>query len=372
MLEELKIGVIGTGTEICPLLHQANEWKLDILLISPTPPDHSGIPYRQGDPQQAHDLIAFGKECTHILVLDPHVHRAALKSLQQMGIKVTPGPETLDWMADPQKLSRALMAQSIPVASEWLLATSALDYASSNGGHIASSAATLTEMQESSRSNGAALGHTTRQTGSLELWGDHQKETKTVEVLLARWPDGWVECYNPIMMLMQEERLLADFRMRAPGIHSKTAINACQLAAKVAAALEINGLINLELQCDAAEHLSFKGIRLLSQTQSEKMDQANLRSAYEQERRALLGLPTGTSLRNVVFNNNTILEPAAHRRYIREEALKLILGLQHPEPHSKAAQAMIQSKTRKNLADIDMEDFISKTLMVRYLLSSVR
>lgn len=370
MLEELKIGIIGTGAEGSQLLQQAKEWKLNITLLSPTPPTKAGIAYELGDPLIAHDLIAFGKECTHLLVLDPHVHRGALKSLHQMGIKVNPSTETLDWMADPQKLSKALIAHSISIATEWLPAASALDSATSHSVHKATAIAQLAEAQASSPSNGTSHSYTAQITGSPEAFNGFAKEAGTVEVLLARWPDGWLECYTPVMMLMQAERMLADFRMRTPGIHSKTAINACQLAAKVAATLELNGLVNIVLQYNDQDQLSFKAIRVLPETHNGFSDAGNPRSAYEQERRALLGLPTGTTFQDVVFNNNKILEPAAHRRYAREEALKLILGLHHPAPDSKAAAAMAQCRTRKNLADIDMEDFISKTLMVRHLLSS--
>jgi phosphoribosylaminoimidazole carboxylase (NCAIR synthetase) len=370
MLEELKIGIIGTGAEGCQLLQQANEWKLDITLLTPTPPAKASIAYELGDPQIAHDLIAFGKECTHLLVLDPHVHRGALKSLQQMGIKVNPGTETLDWMADPQKLSKALKVHSIPIATEWLSAASALDHTTSHSVHKATAIAQLAGAQASSPGNGTSHSYTAQLSGSTESFNGFAKEAGTVEVLLSRWTDGWVECYNPVMMLMQAERMLADFRMRTPGIHSKTAINACQLAAKVAGALELNGLINIVLQYNDLDQLSFKAIRVLPETHNGFSDSGNPRSAYEQERRALLGLPAGSSFSNVVRNNSKILEPAAHRRYAQEVALKLILGLHHPAPDSKAAAAMAQSRTRKNLADIDMEDFISKTLMVRHLLSS--
>lgn len=367
MLEDLKIGIIGAGAISCNLLKLAEEWKLNITLLSPEPPLLATCTVKTGDPQDARELMDFGKDCSKILVLDNRVHRPALQQLRQKGVRIYPNPDLLDLLADEPLLHQHLRTLSIPVYTERRITAPLFSLA--NGKEAEPQVSEMFEQTHSAFHNGHTELRTRNGHSYREQEADSSHDEKMVEVLMARWPDGWIECYDPVMMLLQSDRMLVDFRMRAPGLHSRIAINACQLAAKIADALQVQGLMTVCLQYDQHGQLWFKTIKPWPAHSSGIVDFNVLRSGFEQERRALLHLPASRSEKQVVVNNTPILEPAAHRRHAREEALKLVLGLLPTDPDSKTAEAIVRSRGGAFLSDIDMEDFISKSLMIRYLLS---
>ena len=68
-----------------------------------------------------------------------------------------------------------------------------------------------------------------------------------ISVIVSRNEKGTVECYDPVMMIFNKQQMVLDFQLCPAHIPQDKAIEACKLAIKTAEALNLVGILAVEM-----------------------------------------------------------------------------------------------------------------------------
>ncbi len=310
MSAQLKIGIVGGGKRCRSLLQHAvsSGWKLslmdDLSCRSELP---EGVRFVAGNVRDDQDLLRFGKDFDLIAVWTAEANVDALRSLSNMGIVITPGIGTIETLQNRLLRNLLLNDHNIPMLS---LADSAAPY----------------EVQEQRISEKQHLAGplplqevlTSRPSGPYP-----DLQAGKLHVIVSRSLSGNVTCFHPALMTDNGSQIQFDLRTCPAYLNPETAVNACTLAARLARAISLSGMLSVEMYLSHNERL-FVG--KISTVPGGKGLPA-VAYAKDQETvlalRSTLGLPTSTGNRTTLLPG--ILEPAAFRKKAISDALRLIL-----------------------------------------------
>lgn len=372
MLENLKIGILGGGQLGAMLLRYAIDFGLNVSVMdkdASAPCSRHTSSFHIGDPMNFNDVVRFGKDLDIVTIEKEAVNTSALKELRDMGVKVYPSPETLEIIQNKFVQKQFLMEHNIPVAMGWLVMDKA-ELATYTG----KLPGILKKCSNGYDGKGVLMLKTAEDLSKafdepcvLEEVVDIDQE---ISVIVSRNEGGIIECYDPVLMMFDKERMLLDFQICPAGLDEETAIRVCSIAKKVAEVIDLTGIMAVEMFVANNGKIYVNELAPRPHNSGHHTIEAAKTSQFEQQIRVILGLPMGSAqiLTPSVMMN--ILEPAAHRKHAIMEALKTILCTNdiHLHWYGKAGGTEGRKMGHITITDKKREEAISKSIMIKHLL----
>jgi 5-(carboxyamino)imidazole ribonucleotide synthase len=372
MLEDLKIGILGGGQLGAMIIRHAIDFGLDVSVMDKdkdAPCSRYTSSFTAADPMNYDAVIKFG-EHLHILTIEREaVNTSALRALQQKGVKVFPSPDTIDIIKNKYVQKKFLMASGVAVVPG--VAVSSKEDIRNN---LHRFPCCLKKCTDGYDGYGVMI---LRNEDDIEkafegdcLLEDMADIKHEISVIVSRNENGQIECYNPILMMFDNDKMLLDFQLCPANIERTTAIEACNIAIQVAKALNLVGIMAVEMFLTNDGKLLVNELAPRPHNSGHHTIEASVTSQYEQQLRAILGLPLGdTSITypSVMIN---ILEPAIHRKKSLENALKTILCTDSVHLHWYGKKGGKEGRKMGHITvtDKNIEDALSKATMIRHLL----
>jgi 5-(carboxyamino)imidazole ribonucleotide synthase len=272
------------------------------------------------------DLSGFAAGCDVITFDHEHVPADYLQSLEKAGTLVRPGPHALRYTQDKLSMRARLAALGVPVprfapvsavteAAEVARGSWPLVLKAISGGYdgkgvwVASSAAEAAEVIAAAGARGVAL--------MAEEFVPFRRE---LAALVARSPSGQGAAY-PVVQTVQVDGICREVIAPAPGLNRELAAEAQAMALRIASALDVLGLLAVEL-FETPRGLLVNELAMRPHNSGHWTIEGARTSQFEQHLRAVLDLPLG-SPSPAVPGGHTVManllggtDPDVYDRYI--------------------------------------------------------
>lgn len=375
MISNLKIGILGGGQLGAMLIRHALDYGLNISILEKdanAPCAKFTSSFVCGDPSNYDDVMAFGEGLDVITIEKEAVCTKALRALEMRGVKVFPKPETIELIQDKFIQKKFLQNNNIPVVPGVPILDRVDLY-----NHVDKLPACFKKCRSGYDGYGVMVLKTEK---DLEAAFDEPcilEELIEIEheisVIVSRNEAGVIECYDPVLMIFDKKRFVLDFQLCPANISQQLALESSTLAIRIAEALDLVGLMAVEMFVTKDGRLLVNELAPRPHNSGHHTIEACTTSQYEQQLRAILGLPLGNTdlQRNAIMIN--ILEPGAAKKNSLENAIKTILGMSHVHLHWYGKQDSKEGRKvgHVTIAEHTMENALSKAVMIRHLLKSI-
>ncbi len=375
-----KIGILGGGQLGKMLCLAAANWDFKIYILDPTP----GCPASQvctectlGDFNNYDDVLAFGRDKDVITIEIEHVNTDALRELQRLGKIVHPSPEALEVIKDKGLQKVFYQENDIPTAKfevfedekALLLAiesgrwTLPLVQKTRTAGYDGKGVAVLRTKQdlETKLLPGACIA---------EILADIQVE---IAVIAAKNPAGDVAVFPAVEMDFHPEANLVEFLLCPARVSSLVEAEAEALAERVIRALDVCGLLAVEMFLTKSGELIVNESAPRPHNSGHHTIDSAITSQFEQHLRAITDLPLGAGTQKVaaaVMLN--LLGEAGHKGPVHYEGAEQCLALEgvHLHLYGKALTSPFRKMGHATITADSIElaikkaDFVKKHLKV--------
>ncbi len=372
MFSNLKIGIIGGGQLGAMLIKYAIDFGLDVAVLDADPNApcaRYSSSFKLGNSLNYDDVVKFGKELDILTIEKEAVDVNALRYLRDKGVKVYPSPETIEIIQDKYLQKTHLRSFNIPVVTGWLV-TDRKDLEQ----HVEKFPGILKKCTQGYDGKGVLKIQTVEEIKDvfegpyvLEELVDIKKE---ISVIVSRNDSGLIECYDPVHMVFDKERMLLDFQICPADITEDQAIKVCAIAKQVAEAVDLVGIMAVEMFIATNGRIFVNELAPRPHNSGHHTIEAATTSQFEQQLRVILGLPMGSTKTTTPSVMMNIIEPVAHRKQAIMEALKTILCTSDVHLHWYGKKEGFEGRKMGHITvtDVVREEAISKSIMIKHLL----
>jgi 5-(carboxyamino)imidazole ribonucleotide synthase len=254
-----------------------------------------------GDYRDLATLRAVSTGCSVVTFDHEHVPTAHLRTLTAEGHACRPGPDALVHAQDKAVMRTRLAELGVPcprnrvVANPSQVAAFAAELGgfpvvlkTTRGGYDGKGVWVVSSEQESQQPFAVAAS-----TGVQILAEEHVEFARELSALVARSPSGQVAAY-PVVESLQRGGICWEVVAPAPGLDPALAVEAQQIAMQVAGALDVTGILAVELfETDDGRVLVNELAMRPHNTGHWSMDGA-VTGQFENHLRAVLDLPLGS------------------------------------------------------------------------------
>ncbi|MBX2906069.1 MAG: 5-(carboxyamino)imidazole ribonucleotide synthase [Taibaiella sp.] len=369
----MKIGILGGGQLGAMLLRYAIDYGLDVAVLDKdknAPCARYTASFKVGDPMSYDDVMAFGKELDVVTIEMEAVNTDALKALAEMGKKVYPSPHTIETIQDKYVQKQFMQAHGIPVVSGVLV---------NNRAELRQYADRLPACLKKCRAGYDGKGvQMLNSVADMETAFDEPsvleekiKLEKEISVIVARDAAGNMEVYDPVLMEFDPALNLLDFQVCPAGLNDAAVAEASDLARKVATAMNLTGIMAVEMFIDQAGKIYVNELAPRAHNSGHHTIEAAATSQFEQQARLILGLPPGsaqTTRASVMLN---LIEPAAQHKAAYTHALKEMVraGDVHMHWYGKQGGKPGRKMGHITVTDARREDAIARSLIIKKALN---
>lgn len=354
---ETRLGILGGGQLGRMLLQAAIDLNVYTLVLDPDPEAPCQALCHEfcvGSFADYDAVYAFGKKCDVVTIEIEHVNTAALRQLQQEGVKVYPEPRVIQIIQDKGLQKAFYRDHRIPTADFRLLPDQAA---------LAQHHDFLPAFQKL-RTLGYDGRGVTRLTSPadfpqaftapsvLEKLVDFEKE---LAVIAARNAHGEVRCFPAVELVFHPEHHLVDYLFSPANISPALEQQVQALAEQVIGALNMVGLLAVEMFLTKDGQLLVNEVAPRPHNSGHHTMKANYTSQFEQHLRAILNLSLGDPhLHSAAVMLNLLGEPgfAGAARYEGlPEALALaglslhLYGKKYTRPARKMGHVTVVAPT---------------------------
>lgn len=327
------LGVLGGGQLGRMLIQEAISLDVEVHILDPSPDAPCrGLcsSFTVGDFRDKDTVLAFGKGKDLITIEIEDVNVEALEILQNEGVRVCPDPQILKIIQDKGVQKQFYLEHDIPstpfrlIKDKSELSTSDLPLVQKLrvGGYDGRGVQVLrTEESLSAAFNAPSV---------LEDLVDIQKE---LAVIVARNANGETKTFPVVELVFDPVANLVTYLFSPAQVNENTARKAEDLACSVANALELEGILAVEMFLDTTGKLMVNECAPRTHNSGHHTIEGNYTSQFAQHLRAILNLPLG---------NTDSIQPAAMVNLLGEkgfkgpviyEGLTDILGMDEVYPH---------------------------------------
>ena len=292
------LGIVGGG-QLARMTHQAAiALGLSVRVLADVPIDSAAQVAGAviiGDYRSLADLQAFAAQCDVVTFDHEHVPGDALRALVAAGVAVRPGPHALAYTQDKQLMRERLGALGVRVPA-WATVDSAADlcaFGDAHGWPVVAKARSggydgrgvwMVADAESARRLVA--------TGDLSLYVEERVAiVRELAAVVARRPSGDVAAW-PVVETVQADGICVEVIAPAPDVAESRAAEAIALATRIAEALDVVGVLAVEL-FDTADGLVVNELAMRPHNSGHWSIDGAVTSQFEQHARAVLDLPLG-------------------------------------------------------------------------------
>ena len=375
MIPNTRVAILGGGQLGSMLIRYAIDYGIDVSVMDKdrhAPCSRYTKAFTCGDPDSYEDVMEFGAGLDIITIEKEQVNIQALKDLERSGVKVHPSPAVIEIIQDKSTQKEFLKSNSIPVVPGIRVEDQAALYR-----YADRLPGCLKKCKNGYDGYGVMMIRTPEDiTNAFDVPSVLEELVAIkheISVIVSRNEAGTIECYDPVMMIFNKERFVLDFQLCPANISNEHALEACSLAIRIAEALDLIGILAVEMFVTEDGKLLVNELAPRPHNSGHHTIEGCTTSQYEQQLRAILGLPLGdTKLTGSTVMIN-ILEPAAMRRDAMQQALKTLLGIGSLHLHWYGKQ---EGRSGRKIGHITiteqtMENALSKAVMVRHILKNI-
>jgi 5-(carboxyamino)imidazole ribonucleotide synthase len=244
------------------------------------------------------DLSGFAAGCDVITFDHEHVPADHLRALEKAGALVRPGPSALRYTQDKLSMRSRLAALGIPVPrfapvsdvtdvsevarGSWPVVLKAISGGyDGKGVWMVSSAAEASEILAVASAREVAL-----------MAEEFVPFSRELAALVARSPSGQGAAY-PVVQTVQVDGICREVIAPAPGLNRELAVEAAEMALRIASALDVLGLLAVEL-FETPQGLLVNELAMRPHNSGHWTIEGSRTSQFEQHLRAVLDLPLGS------------------------------------------------------------------------------
>jgi 5-(carboxyamino)imidazole ribonucleotide synthase len=290
-----KIGILGGGQLGKMLLQKAADFNLQVSVLDPDPEAPSKslcARFVNGSFQDFDTVYNFGKDLDLITIEIEHVNIEALFELERNGVAVYPQPQVLAIIKDKAHQKEFFVKHQLPT-TPFELANGAADCIAKNypipfvqklrtGGYDGKGVQIIRQAADLSKSFDAPMVIETMVNFKSEL-----------SVIVARNNAGTMATFPTVGMEFDPDANLVTCLYTPTQISQQAEALAQKIAKQTAEALQIVGLLAVELFYCSDEEIYINEIAPRPHNSGHHTIEANNTSQYEQHWRAILGLPLG-------------------------------------------------------------------------------
>jgi 5-(carboxyamino)imidazole ribonucleotide synthase len=276
-------------------LQKAADFSLNFKVLDPDPAApcrYLAEEFVNGSFDDHDTVYAFGKGCDLITIEIEHVNVEALRTLESEGVMVYPQPEVIALVQDKGEQKLFFQKYNIPTAAFQII----------NDRKELSNTSFSTPFIQKLRKGGydgkgvmkisseADFQKAFNEPSVIEEMIDFKKE---IAVIVARNSKGECECFPVVEMEFNPDANLVEFLSSPADLKPGIELKAKKIALDVANALEITGLVAVEMFLTSSDEILVNEIAPRPHNSGHHTIEANLTSQYEQHLRTILGLPLG-------------------------------------------------------------------------------
>ena len=357
-----RVGMVGGGQLSRMTAAPAAALAIDFRVLA-TAPDESAaqvvsdVVIGHHDDIDALRLLADG--CDVVTFDHEHVPPAYLRELEGMGVAVRPGPSALVHAQDKRTMREALSAAGAPTPA-WTIVADSDDLARageavgwpmvlkvSRGGYDGRGVWVAASLDDARR----IVSTTPLVADAVWLAEEHVAFTRELAAQVARSPSGQAVAY-PVVRTVQVEGMCSEVVAPCPDLLDERAMEAQQLALRIARDLDVTGMLAVEL-FDAPQGLLVNELAMRPHNSGHWSIDGAITSQFENHLRAVLDLPLGdprpiatwTVMVNVVGPRDSATLPPLHDAYrhvlARDPGLKVHLYGKEPRPGRKLGHVTV-------------------------------
>jgi 5-(carboxyamino)imidazole ribonucleotide synthase len=294
---DLKLGILGGGQLGRMFIQEALNFNLNISILDPdqdAPCKHIANEFTVGNLMDYDTVYQFGKKVDLLTIEIEHVNIEALETLEKEGVKVFPQPRVLKTVQDKGLQKKFYHEKGIPTAPFFLV---------ENKQEIAHFMEHFPFMQKLRKGgydgkgvvklkDAANLVQAFDAPSVLEKFVDFEKE---ISVIVARNEQGQLQTFPIVELDFNLEANLVEFLFSPANVSKEIEKKASEIAIKVAEALQIVGLLAVEMFLTKNGEILVNEIAPRPHNSGHHSIEANYTSQYEQHLRAILNLPLGST-----------------------------------------------------------------------------
>lgn len=290
-----KVGVLGGGQLGAMFIQSAIGFGIPISVLEldrNAPCSMYASQFVHGDPLNYEDVFQFGQHLDVITIEKEAVNVAALKALRDLGKKVFPSPELIEMIQDKFKQKQFLQQHKIPVVPGFLI---------SSPEELAAKINTFPVCLKLCRD-----GYDGKGVMVLKSKDDFKQAfnapsvaesfvaiKEEIAVMVARNQQGETKVYDAVSMVFDKQNHILDYQLCPANLPTSVAHQAESLAIKVAQAMDLVGIVAVEMFVTHDNELIVNELAPRPHNSGHHTIEACITSQYEQLLRSILNLPFG-------------------------------------------------------------------------------
>lgn len=368
MYASKRIGVLGGGQLGRMLIQAAIDYDLTIGVLDPSevaPSKGIAHEFHKADFNDFEAVLTFGRQYDIVTIEIENVNIAALYQLEKEGIKVFPQPRVLEIIKNKRIQKSFYLDNDIPTAPFTLVdglddIKSKVTYPTVNklgeGGYDGRGVQVLR--------NDSDLKKAFKEPSLLEELIPFDKE---LAVIVARNEQGDIKTFPTVEMAFHPEANLVEYLFSPALISDKINKQTEELAKKVVNALDMVGLLAVEMFLTNEGHLLVNEVAPRPHNSGHHTIRANMTSQYEQHLRAICNLPLGetTSYGKAAMVN--ILGAEGYEGDAAYEGMEACLAMTgvYPFLYGKKTTKPFRKMGHTTIIDDDFDKLIEKVNFVK-------
>lgn len=291
-----RLGILGGGQLGRMIIQEANNYNLGIHIMDSDPGAPSAeicSSFTIGNINDYEQVLAFGSTMDTLSVEIENVNVAALYALEEKGVKVFPQPRVLEIIKDKALQKQFYLDHNIPTAN-FELFTPDMDTALfidhlpfvmklRTGGYDGRGVEVIRRKEDMQRMFD--------EPSIIERYVPYIKE---LSVIVARNEKGETAVYPVVECEFNDANLVA-YLFSPADIDSETEAKACQLSIDVITALDMIGILAVELFLTEDGDVLVNEIAPRPHNSGHHTIECNVTSQFEQHLRAVLNFPLGNT-----------------------------------------------------------------------------
>ncbi|CAL9381762.1 MULTISPECIES: 5-(carboxyamino)imidazole ribonucleotide synthase [Nocardiopsis] len=323
-----RVGMVGGG-QLSRMTHQAGiALGVDFSVLASSPADSAALvcgDVSLGDDRGLDDVLAFAKAHDVVTFDHEHVPEPVLRAVEEAGGLLRPGRDALRFAQDKLRM-RTRMAELGAPSPRWRAVTTlehVTAFAGETGWPVVLKAARggydgkgVWVVGDADEARGVVDRAAAEEVPLLvEEKVDFSRE---LAVQVARSPHGQVAVY-PVVETVQRGGICHEVIAPAPDLSEDKATHAQQLAIEIAQALDVTGVLAVEL-FETADGVVVNELAMRPHNSGHWSIEGARTSQFEQHLRAVLNLPLGSPRTNAPYTVMANLlggeDPEVYRRYL--------------------------------------------------------
>ena len=339
VISDFKLGIIAGGQLGKMLVLAASNWDVKTYIMDKDehcPASANCKHFEMGDPLDFDDVYRFGKMVDMLTFEIENVNIEAVKQLKAEGLPIHPDPEALEIIQDKGLQKQFYAAQQIPTAPFQLFADARSIRQAVETGNL--KVPFVQKLRKGGYDGRGVL--VVRDSNDLmnllegpSLVEDTIPIEKEISVIAARNKSGEIRCFPVVEMDFNPEANLVEKLICPSSIDAVLQDQATQLATRVVDALELVGVLAVELFLDTNRVLWVNEIAPRTHNSGHHTIESVVTSQFEQQLRAIFNFPLGSTTLKIPAVMINLLGEAGHEGNVKYEGLTKSMAIEGVKIH---------------------------------------